>query len=69
MTETLESIPRQYKVIQHVREKFTYRDCDKISQTPAPFSGPSAAVSCPGLAGRGGWAWTRWTGARGWLDA
>jgi transposase len=24
-------------VIQHVREKFTCRDCDKISQEPAPF--------------------------------
>src|SRR3977135_4076713 len=37
VTETLESIPRQWKVIQHVREKFTCRDCDKISQAPAPF--------------------------------
>jgi transposase len=36
-TETLESIPRQWKVIQHVREKFTCRDCEKISQAPAPF--------------------------------
>ena len=26
VTETLESIPRQWKVIQHVREKFTCRD-------------------------------------------
>jgi transposase len=24
-------------VIQHVREKFTCRDCEKISQAPAPF--------------------------------
>jgi transposase len=37
ITETLESIPRQWKVIQHVREKFTCRDCEKISQVPAPF--------------------------------
>jgi len=36
-TETLESIPRQWKVIQHVREKFSCRDCEKISQAPAPF--------------------------------
>src|SRR6202795_3220638 len=34
VTETLESIPRQWKVIQHVREKFTCRDCEKISQAP-----------------------------------
>src|SRR6476661_1321133 len=37
VTETLEVIPRQWKVIQHVREKFTCSDCEKISQTPAPF--------------------------------
>ena len=37
ITETLEIIPRQWKVIQHVREKFTCRDCEKISQAPAPF--------------------------------
>ena len=37
ITETLESIPRQWKVIQTVRERFTCRDCEKISQPPAPF--------------------------------
>src|SRR5665213_2652134 len=37
VTETLESIPRQWKVTQYVREKFTCRDCEKISQAPAPF--------------------------------
>ena len=37
ITETLEIIPRQWKVIQHVREKFTCRDCERISQAPAPF--------------------------------
>jgi len=37
ITETLEVIPRQWKVIQHVREKFTCRDCEAISQPPAPF--------------------------------
>ena len=37
ITETLEVIPRQWKVIQHVREKFTCRDCERISQAPAPF--------------------------------
>jgi transposase len=36
VTETLEAIPRQWKVIQHVREKFSCRDCEKISQAPAP---------------------------------
>jgi transposase len=37
ITETLEVIPRRWKVIQHVREKFTCRDCERISQAPAPF--------------------------------
>jgi len=37
VTRTLETIPRQWKVIETVREKFTYRDCEKISQAPAPF--------------------------------
>ena len=36
VTEMLEVIPRQWKVIQHVREKFSCRACEKISQPPAP---------------------------------
>lgn len=37
ITETLEVVPRQWKVLQYVREKFTCRACEKISQPPAPF--------------------------------
>ena len=37
VTETLEVIPRQWKVIQTVREKFSCRDCETITQPPAPF--------------------------------
>jgi transposase len=37
VTETLEVVPRQWKVIQHVREKFACRNCESISQSPAPF--------------------------------
>ena len=37
VTETLEVIPRQWKVIQTVREKLSCRDCEKITQPPAPF--------------------------------
>ena len=37
VTETLEIVPRQWKVIQTVREKFSCRECEKISQPPAPF--------------------------------
>ncbi len=37
VTETLEVVPRTWKVVQHVREKFSCRDCERISQPPAPF--------------------------------
>ena len=36
VTEMLELIPRQWKVIQHVREKFSCRACEAITQPPAP---------------------------------
>ena len=32
VTETLEVVPRSWKVIQHVREKFSCRDCETIAQ-------------------------------------
>ncbi len=37
VTETLEVIPRQWKVIETVREKFSCRACETITQPPAPF--------------------------------
>jgi transposase len=37
ITESLESVPRQWKVIQTVREKFVCRACETITQPPAPF--------------------------------
>ena len=37
MTETLELVPRRWKVVQIVREKFACRACETISQPPAPF--------------------------------
>jgi transposase len=37
ITETLEVVPRSWKVIQTVREKWTCRACETISQPPAPF--------------------------------
>src|SRR6202162_4804124 len=37
ITETLEVIPRRWKVIQTVREKFSCRECETITQPPAPF--------------------------------
>jgi len=47
VTETLEVIPRQWKVIQYVREKFTCRACEKISQPPAPFHVIPRALPAP----------------------
>ena len=37
VTRTLETQPRRWKVIETVREKFSCRDCEKITQAPAPF--------------------------------
>ncbi|WP_298195808.1 IS66 family transposase [Novosphingobium sp.] len=37
VTETLEVIPRSWKVVQTVRERFSCRDCETITQPPAPF--------------------------------
>jgi transposase len=49
ITETLEVIPRSWKVIQHVREKFSCRDCEKVSQAPAPFHVTPRGWAGPGL--------------------
>ncbi len=49
ITETLEVVPRQWKVIQTVREKFTCRDCEKISQPPAPFHATPRGWAGPNL--------------------
>lgn len=49
ITETLEVVPRQWKVIQTVREKFTCRDCERISQPPAPFHATPRGFAGPNL--------------------
>ncbi len=49
ITETLEVIPRRWKVIQTVREKFTRRDCETISQPPAPFHATPRGWAGPNL--------------------
>ncbi len=49
ITETLEVIPRQWKVIQTVREKFSCRECEKITQTPAPFHVTPRGFAGPNL--------------------
>src|SRR4051794_29362576 len=49
ITETLESIPRQWKVIQTVRERFSCRSCETITQPPAPFHTIPRAWAGPSL--------------------
>src|SRR6202042_3581689 len=49
VTRTLESIPRQWKVVETVREKFSCRDCEKISQAPAPFHTVARGWAGPSL--------------------
>ena len=48
VSKTLECEPRRWKVIERVREKFSCRDCEAITEPPAPshpiprgFAGPS----------------------------
>jgi transposase len=49
ITETLEVVPRLWKVIQTVREKFSCRDCETISQPPAPFHVTPRGFAGPNL--------------------
>jgi len=37
VTETLEVVPRHWKVVQTVRERFACRTCEAVTQPPAPF--------------------------------
>jgi transposase len=48
VSKTLECEPQRWKIIEHVREKFSCRDCEAITEAPAPshpiprgFAGPS----------------------------
>ena len=49
VTETLEVIPRQWKVIATVRERFSCRDCETITQPPAPFHVTARGWAGPSL--------------------
>jgi len=49
VTETLELVPRQWKVIQHVCEKLSCRRCEKIAQPPAPSHPIARGRAGPGL--------------------
>jgi len=47
--ESLEYVPGHWKVIEHVREKFTCRSCESISQAPAPSHPIARGRAGPGL--------------------
>ena len=49
VTETLEHVPARWKVIQHVREKFSCRACEAITQPPAPAHPIARGRAGPGL--------------------
>jgi transposase len=49
VTETLEVVPRQWKVIQTVRERFSCRHCERITQPPAPFHVTPRGFAGPSL--------------------
>jgi transposase len=49
VTETLEVIPRQWKVIQTIRERFSCRQCEAITQPPAPFHVTPRGFAGPNL--------------------
>ena len=49
VTETLEVVPRQWKVIQTVRERFSCRQCEAIPQPPAPFHVTPRGFAGPSL--------------------
>ena len=49
MTETLEVIPRRWKVIQTVRERFACRACEAVTQPPAPFHATPRGMFGPSL--------------------
>ena len=49
VTETLEVVPRQWKVVQTVREKFSCRACEAITQPPAPHHAIARGRAGPGL--------------------
>jgi transposase len=49
VTKTLDAIPRQWFVTEHVREKFSCRTCEKITEPPAPFHAIARGFAGPSL--------------------
>ena len=49
VTESLECVPRSWKVVEHVREKFSCRHCEAITQPPAPSHSIARGRAGPNL--------------------
>ncbi len=49
VTETLDVVPRQWFVTEHVREKFSCRSCETITQPPTPFHAIARGFAGPSL--------------------
>ena len=49
VSQTLECEPRRWKIVEHVREKFACRDCDAITQPPAPSRPIPRGLAGPSL--------------------
>lgn len=49
VTESTERVPASHKIIQTVREKVSCRDCERISQAPAPFHATPRGWAGPNL--------------------
>ena len=54
VSRSLECEPRRWKIVEHVRETMTSRDCQGVTETPAPshpiprgFAGPNLLASVP----------------------
>jgi transposase len=49
VSKTLECEPRRWKIVEHVREKFTCRDCEAITEAPAPSRPIPRGLAGPSL--------------------
>jgi transposase len=49
VSKMLEREPRRWKIVEHVREKFTCRDCEAITEPPAPSRPIPRGLAGPSL--------------------
>src|ERR1700759_5757687 len=49
VSKTLACEPRRWKIVEHVREKFTCRDCEAITEPPAPSRPIPRGLAGPSL--------------------